>query len=504
MNQKDNVLSPKNISWLFWGCFIALVTTSFGFIIRAQLIGEWGVKFGLSETQKGEILGVGLWPFAISIVLFSLVIDKIGYGTSMFFAFFCQIVSAIVTISTPWVAKGDSNTAYWMLYVGNLIMALGNGTVEAVINPAVATIYSKAKTKWLSILHAGWPGGLVLGGILAISMGSADWRLKVALIFIPAVIYGFMLIRVKFPVQERVQAGVSYKTMLQEAGLIGAIIIIVMMTREVGRVFEWGLWSQVIIAGVFIVGYGAYVRSIGQPLFIFLMLIMIPLATAELGTDSWITELVTPIMGKHAGWLLVYTSLIMMILRFLAGSIVHRISPLGLLAVSSAIAIVGLLFLSTATAFWIFVAATIYGMGKSFFWPTMLGVVSERFPKGGALTMNTISGVGMLTVGIIGAAFLGNIQDKQIDKKLLSQEPAIHAQVVGGEKLSVFGKYNTIEAEKTAKLTPEELDKYDVITAEAKKSALATVAIFPTIMLVCYLILMGYFRAKGGYKAVEL
>jgi hypothetical protein len=292
--------------------------------------------------------------------------------------------------------------------------------------------------------------------------------------------------------------------MLQEAGLIGAIIIIVMMTREVGRVFEWGLWSQVIIAGVFIVGYGAYVRSIGQPLFIFLMLIMIPLATAELGTDSWITELVTPIMGKHAGWLLVYTSLIMMILRFLAGSIVHRISPLGLLAVSSAIAIVGLLFLSTATAFWIFVAATIYGMGKSFFWPTMLGVVSERFPKGGALTMNTISGVGMLTVGIIGAAFLGNIQDKQIDKKLLSQEPAIHAQVVGGEKLSVFGKYNTIEAEKTAKLTPEELDKYDVITAEAKKSALATVAIFPTIMLVCYLILMGYFRAKGGYKAVEL
>ncbi len=504
MTQKDGVLSAKNISWLFWGCFIALVTTSFGFIIRAQLIGEWGIQFGLSETQKGEILGVGLWPFAISIVLFSLVIDKIGYGTSMFFAFFCHIVSAIVTISTPWVAKGDSNTAYWMLYIGNLIVALGNGTVEAVINPAVATIYSKEKTKWLSILHAGWPGGLVFGGILAISMGSADWRLKVALIFIPAVIYGFMLLRAKFPVQERVQAGVSFKAMLQEAGVIGAIIIIVMMTREVGRVFEWGLWTQVIIAGALIIGYGSYVRSIGQPLFIFLMLIMIPLATTELGTDSWITELVTPIMGKHAGWLLIYTSLIMMILRFLAGSIVHRISPLGLLAISSAIAIVGLLFLSTATAFWIFVAATVYGIGKSFFWPTMLGVVSERFPRGGALTMNTISGVGMLTVGIVGAAFLGNIQDKQIDKELLSQRPAIHAQVVGGEKLSVFGKYNTINTEKVATLTLEEQNEYQAITAEAKKSAIATVAVFPTIMLICYLILIGYFRAKGGYKAVEL
>jgi len=120
--KKDSVreLAEQNPQWLFWACFIALVATAFGFIIRTQIIGDWGVEFNLSETQKGELLGVGLWPFAISIVLFSFVIDKIGYGRAMVFAFVCHITSAILTI----FANG-----YWMLYVGTFIVALGNGTV---------------------------------------------------------------------------------------------------------------------------------------------------------------------------------------------------------------------------------------------------------------------------------------------------------------------------------------------------------------------------------------
>ena len=136
---------------------------------RAQIIGDWQTQFNLSETQKGELFGVGLWPFAISIVLFSLVIDKIGYGRAMIFAFLCHVSSAIITIFA---------TGYWMLYVGTFVLALGNGTVEAVINPVVASMYSKEKTKWLNILHAGWPGGMVLGGILALSMGSVHWGWK--------------------------------------------------------------------------------------------------------------------------------------------------------------------------------------------------------------------------------------------------------------------------------------------------------------------------------------
>lgn len=484
---------------LFWACFIALVATSFGFIIRANLIDTWATQFNLSETQKGEILGVGLWPFGISIVLFSLVLDKIGYGRAMVFAFVCHIVSAIITI----FAQG-----YWALYIGQLIVALGNGTVEAVINPVVATIFSKDKTKWLNILHAGWPGGMVLGGVIMLLMGPAvDWRLKTALIFIPAVLYGIMLLRCTFPVQERVKAGVSYKAMLQEAGILGAAIIIVMMTREVGRVFDISLTAQIIIIAVLTIAYASYVRSLGRAMFIFLMLIMIPLATCELGTDSWITDLVNPVMSKigiQPLWVLVYTAFIMMLLRFSAGPIVHRLSPLGMLATCSFIAILGLIFLSKAAGIMIFVAATVYGLGKSFFWPTILGVVSERFPKGGAITLNTISGVGMLTVGVIGAAFLGNIQDKHIDTVLEKNNPAVHAQVVGETKSSVFGTYRALNQEKIAALPEQERQNITEIINDAKKGALFTVAIFPAIMLVCFLILIFYFRSKGGYSVVHL
>ncbi len=485
--------------WLFWTCFIALVATSFGFIIRANIIGDLGVHFNLSETQKGEILGVGLWPFALSIILFSLVIDRIGYGRALTFAFVCHVLSAVITIFA---------TGYQMLYWGTFLLALGNGTVEAVINPVVATVYSKEKTKWLTILHAGWPGGMVLGGLLIlILMPGLDWRWKVGLVLIPAAAYGLMMIRAKFPVHERVKAGVSYKAMLQEAGIIGAVIVIVIMVGEIGRVFQFPLIATIIVSAVLIIAYSLYVRRLGHPLFILLLLIMLPLATTELGTDSWITELVTPVMqdmGLQPGWVLVYTAFIMMMLRFLAGPIVHRLSPLGLLAVCSAIAIVGLVMMSKAVGIMIFIAATIYAFGKTFFWPTMLGVAAERFPKGGALTLNAIGGMGMLSVGVIGAVFLGNIQDRQIDRELIVQNPALHAQIVAEEQTSVFGKYQPIDQLKFESLNEQDKAVVGEITSSAKQNALMTVAIFPAIMLACYLILIFYFKAKGGYKPVEL
>lgn len=484
---------------LFVTCFTALVATSFGFIIRANIIGDLGVHFNLSETQKGEILGVGLWPFALSIILFSLVIDKIGYGRALGFGFLCHVAATLVTIFA---------TGYAMLYWGTFILALGNGTVEAVINPAVATAYSKDKTRWLNILHAGWPGGMVLGGLLIlILMPGLDWRWKAGLLLIPALIYGALLLRTKFPVQERVRAWVSYKAMLQETGIIGAVIVVSIMIAEVGRIFEWSLGLKLVVAAGLIIAYGVYVRKLGQPLLIFLILIMLPLATTELGTDSWITELLTPVMGKMglaSGWVLIYTALIMMILRFLAGPIIHKISPLGLLAVGSALAVLGLVFLSKAAGILIFIAATIYAFGKSFFWPTMLGVAAERFPKGGALTINAIGGMGMLSVGVLGAVFLGNIQDRQIDRELLAGNPALHDQVAGAEKSSVFGRYQPLDQAKLAALAPEEKTTVETVAAAAKKNALMTVAIFPAIMFVCFLILIFYFKAKGGYKPVEL
>ncbi|MBD0287355.1 MAG: MFS transporter, partial [Flavisolibacter sp.] len=340
---------------LFYACFVALMTTAFGFILRAIILPEWGREFNLTQTQLGEIAGVGLWPFAISIVLFSLIIDKIGYKTAMMFAFLCHVASAIITI----FADG-----YWMLYVGTLIVALGNGTVEAVVNPVVATMFSHDKTKWLNILHAAWPGGLVFGGIIALLMGAeTQWEYKIALILLPTIIYGIMMLARKFPVNERVQAGVSYREMLQEVGALGALIIVSLIIFQLGAVFGWSTTFNVILILLITALFGWYTRSLGQPLFIILLLIMIPLATTELGTDSWITDLMTPAMsdlGIQAGWVLVYTSAIMFVLRFFAGPIVHKVSPLGLLAICSAIAALGLYLLSLSAGAMILMAATIY------------------------------------------------------------------------------------------------------------------------------------------------
>ncbi len=442
---------------LFVGSFIALVVTSFGFIIRAFILSEWGREFSLSQEDLGWIAGAGLFPFAVTIILFSLVIDRIGYDTSIRIAFAGHVVSAVVTVMAGFV--GDP---FWVLFTGTVILALANGIVEAVINPVTATLYPKSKTHHLNILHAGWPGGLVLAGILVIFMGDIGWRWKVGLVLLPTMIYGAMLLTQKWPVNERVAAGVPYRDMLKE---------------------------------------------FGRPMFIILLLIMVPLAITELGTDSWITALMENVLANvHPGWVLVYTSAIMFVLRFFAGPIVHRINPLGLLACSALIACIGLIWLSAAgtAAVAVFLAATCYALGKTFFWPTTLGLVSEQFPRGGALTLNTIAGIGMLSAGLLGAPFLGSIQDKVIDLELSERSPAVHEQVTDESRIGLLGAYRPLDPDAVEALPQEESGVVSEVRAESSQIALRYVAILPVIMLLCYLALLFYFRRRGGYKPVDL
>ncbi|MBS1977805.1 MAG: MFS transporter [Bacteroidetes bacterium] len=488
---------------LFIACVVALTSTSFGFILRALTLPQWGGEFNLSNTQIGEIAGVGLWPFAISIVLFSLIIDRVGYKNAMMFAFFCHATSAVLTLFA---------TGYYSLYIATFIVALGNGTVEAVINPVVATAFARDKTKWLNILHSGWPVGLVLGGILALVLGpETSWKLKMVLILLPTVTYGILMFPRKFPVNERVQAGVSYLDMLKEAGIGGMAVVATLVIFQIGSIFAWSNTINLVITGVVLGIFGFYVRSFGQPIFVLLLLLMIPLATTELGTDSWISDLMAPemkVIGLQAGWILVYTSAIMAVLRLFAGEITHRISPLGLLAVSSTIACAGLLMLSASAGMMVLVAATLFALGKTFFWPTMLGVVSEQFPKGGALTINITGGVGMIAAGVIGAVILGFVQDKEIDAKLdqydREHSTSLHASYATISHHSIFGEYQGLDYTKLSAAPEEERSTVQGIQESAKKSALKTVAIFPVIMLVTYVILILYFRSKGGYKAVDI
>lgn len=496
-----------NSTRLFVACIISLVTTSFGFIVRAFLIGEWGEQFNLTDTQIGALQGAGLFPFAISIILFSLVIDRLGYGRAIGLAWGGHLVSAVVTMTA---------STYTQLYIGTLLFALANGAVEAVVNPVTATLFPKSKTHHLNILHAGWPAGLVLGGVMAIALGDIEWRWKIGLFLLPTLVYGAMMMRCTFPVQERVAAGVSYRDMLGEFGWAGCLIVSYFVATgldEMARgIFHFSLPSLVIlglaIAPTLIFGY--FIRSFGRPVFVLLLLVMILLATTELGTDSWVTALMTPVLagiGENAGaWLLIYTSAIMFVLRFFAGALLHRVSPIGLLAACSVLAAIGLAWLATAGAVvWaIILAATLYGVAKSFFWPTTLGIVSEQFPRGGALTLNAMGGMGMIAVGVLGNPLFGVIQDKYLEQSLREANPELHASVAGASEAKFGLTYRPLDRQKVAALPQAERAVVEEIRNKNNQSTLLKIAILPVVMALCYLGLLIFYRARGGYAPVDL
>lgn len=523
---------------MFWGCFIALITTAFAFVSRLFLLGEWGAEFGLDPAQVGELAGIGIWPFAVSIIIFSLFIDKIGYKFAMCFSFVGYLVWSVVGVAAYFVSdggEGNTKLAYNMLYWGSFLLGLSNGTVEAYINPVVATMFKQNKTKWLNILHAGWPGGLVIVGLITIAMAGADWYLKIGIIAVPAVIFFLILVPLKFPANERVAAGVSYREMLAEFGFGGAAIVSTLITLQLIQFFPYNFETgegihPFIFFGLgvaMVIAFTLYTMSLGNIFVFFMALIMMPLATTEIGTDSWIEEIMKGIAseaGFHSGLVLVYTSAIMCALRFCAGPIVHKLSPIGLLIASAALAAVGLFWLSSAHGLIIiFAAATLYAFGKTFFWPTMLGIVSEQSPKGGALTLNALGGIGMLAVGTLGTVYIGILQaDKQIDA--IANETEITQAVSGlvddqGDLTTVKENtayyildYSAVDDAKVGELVATlPADKQEAVNkkiTEVKEAsaqgALANMAVFPLIMLVAYVGMFFYFKTKGGYQAQHL
>jgi MFS family permease len=495
---------------LFWACFIALVATSFVFGIRANTLGALQDSLNLSEQQKGAINGAGMWPFALSIIFFSLIIDRIGYKTVALFAIVCHVVSLFFHLRSS-----TYNDFYW----STLLVSVANGSVESFINPVVATIFAKQKSKWLNILHAGWPAGLALGALVCLLFPhtklffETEWKFRFATCLIPVVVYAILVLPCKFPVQERVAAGVSYRDMLKVFGAVGFFIFFAMFTmaiyQSLTKEINWGV--VLAVGGVAALISGIYTRSLGHWLFLVVLVTIGPLATTELGTDGWMPELLK--LGGPAGvdgamfaaGIFLYTSTIMTVLRFYAGPIVHSFSPIGLLVVSALVAIGGLLFLSVSAGWMIVAAATVYAFGKTFLWSTTLGLTAEQLPKGGALALNGVSAVGVLFLGVLGAPYLGFKQDHDLAKRLSAPEhAALYVQVKGEEKPSTFGNVPSLDQAKVAALTAEKKAELEKVQAPSKRSQFVTIAILPTFMLVCYILLWLYFKSRGGYKPVSI
>lgn len=528
--------TQPNPQRLLWAGFMAILAAGVGFSIRGGILADWSDQFGFTQSDLGRITGGGLTGFGIIILIGALLADWLGYGKLMVFAFLMHILSAVLTLAASPVFESLKATdpdlakarAFQCLFWGMFLFAVGNGTAEAVVNPLVATLFPKNKTHYLNILHAGWPGGLVVGGLLSyVMVGNVKWEIQFALFLVPAVLYGLMLLGQRFPKSEASEAGVSYAEMLREIGMLGAAVICLLLGLffindiELGtlllkdpsknQLLGWGA------AGALLVLFGLVTKFAPGPFMLaFLLVVHAMVGYVELGTDSWISNITGNIMASRGKGLLlfVYTSSLMFALRFFAGPIVHKISPLGLLFVSALFGVTGLTLLGSATTGMLCViAATIYGLGKTYFWPTMLGVVSERFPKGGAITIGTIGGVGMLSAGLLGGPGIGYKQDYYASSELKTQNPALYEQYKSTAENSFlfFPKIQGLDGTKVSAVRdkkPEDRTADEQVVHDADlhggRSALKMTAAVPATMAVCYLLLILYFQTQGGYKAVHL
>lgn len=503
-------MDNSNDKRLFLASFLTLIAAGIGFSLRGALLKTWGDQFQFTQGELGQITGLGLVGFGFTIIILSFFADFVGFGPLMVLAFLLHFSSAVVTLmaSPMYHSSYGKDGAFWCLGIGGLLFSLANGTCEAVINPLTATLFPKEKTHWLNILHAGWPGGLILGALLGLgfnALGNVPWEVQIAMFLVPTLAYGALMIGRRFPTSEAKAAGVSFGTMLLE---------------------------------------------FASPILLLLLILHAMVGYVELGTDSWITNITGNILeNKNYGLMLfIWTSGLMFILRFFAGPIVHKISPLGLLFVSAVLACCGLLMLgSSSTAIFCVLAATVYGFGKTFFWPTMLGVVAERFPRGGAVTLGMMGGVGMLSAGFLGGPGIGYKQDyaathyleekdKPAYERYKAEEPKgflFFPKVAGlnngkvsileddgknlqadiqrlqqsGKSLSEDKNLQQLDNwwETVAKPHAKE-DKPEITAASlyGGKQALTWTAWVPAAMAVGYLILIIYFKLSGGYKAEVL
>lgn len=497
-------ISPRDKQLLFWASFLSLLAAGVGFAFRVMVLGDWKVEFNLSGAEIGAIFGASLWPIAVTMILFSLIVDKVGYKPSIYCAFVLQALGGILTF------LADSPDALWWAAI---CAGLGHGVVEAVINPVCSSIYYNDKTKMLNILHAAWPAGIVLGGLVMLLPGLSDlnWHVQGLWILVPVVAYGFMFIKPKFPVDERVLNKVPYSEMLKEVGFLGAFFASFLLFYELYPRMTGGSENLLFLslgAGVIIgIAFGLYTKSLGKLLFFFLCLLMVPLATTELGTDAWIKELMKPTMGEElAGYAIVASAFIMMVLRFQAGLLTTRFSPPTILVISSVFSFCGLMALSYSAGAIVWFAFILYAVGQTFYWPTVLGFVAERFPKGGALTLNTVSAIGLLSVGIIGTPILGAFSDNHTVNNVKLVSTDIHA--AAKTEASFFGAtYDSIDTAMALELAADTglADELQGAINNASRQSLRTTALsFPFVMLIAFGLISLYYRSKGGYQPVEL
>jgi len=391
---------------------LAIFMIGLGFAVRAGIAGDLQheifnvIDLANSAAMVGEVLAATFIGFAITLLFGGALVDLVGMRRMLLFAAVGYFCGSVAVIAATFVIGTGS---YWLVYGGFLLTGLGWGAVEAATNPLVATLYPDAKTHRLNILHAWWPAGIVAGGLvgLLLSYVGLAWQFNLALLMVPAVLLAWLALRADFPVTERVANGLSYSHMLQ-----------------------------------------ALVRSPG---FLVWLVCMMGTVTTELAPGQWVDLALTNVVGMPGIWVLVYVSALMFVMRHFAGPIVLRISSVGLLGFSCAAAACGLYFLAVADSpAAAFAAATVWGIGVCYLYPTMLGSVAERYPDGGAWFLGLMGFAGGMATQFL-LPVMGGVFDTA---KLEAAGGLERLQTLSGEGLAEVMRVASIESFQVVAVIP--------------------------------------------------
>src|SRR5262245_31017478 len=426
MTNVDNTAIAPNAKRLLWAGFFAILAAGVGAAIRGGILDNWGREDGFTGTQLGLITCAGFTGFWFCSSFGTVFCHMIGYGKLVIAAFALHALSELVTFT----AKGD--TAFQSLYWGMFIFAYANGTLEAVANPLVATLYPNNRTHFLNILHASWPAGLVIGGVLGWVLDDRlklDWKIQLSLYLIPTIAYGVMFLGQHMPKSEASKKGLSLGEMFKDVGILGALIVCYLLALFCQSALQIGSGVAYGIAGVLLIAVAIMTRGSAGSFLLFMLFVAHALVGAvELGTDGWIQNITGNLFTSEQGkYLFMWTSLIMFSLRFCADFIEKRmgISPVGILVCCAILACIGLRLASNMTTIGVaFLALAVYAVGKTFFWPTMLAVASDRFPRTGAIAISIMGGIGMMSAGLIGSPGLGYAKDRFAGEALKQTNPA--------------------------------------------------------------------------------
>lgn len=403
-----------NRARLFVASCLSLMTTALVFAIRGDIEPQLRGAFHLTGEQVGLIWGPAFFGFTASVFISAFIVDIVGMRRLFLLSGAGFLSSVLLILAAPFptapVQSIFEHEGTTMLYVGFLIMGLSQGLVEGVVNPLISTIYSDQKTTKLNALHAWWPAGMIIGGVVCMILTTLNvpWQLKLSVIVVPTLAYIALSWPQPFPPTERAASAVPVSEMTKQAF---------------------------------------------NPLFLILFCFMWLTSITELGADQWFPTIMRELTGLDGIMFLIYTAGLVFVMRTVAGRYVHR-SPFLALTACSILCAVGLWLLGALepgdSVLPAFVAATFFGCGKALFWPTMLGITSERFPRGGSLCLGLMCGGGFLSIAV--------------------------ALPIMGSNLDKLGP----------------------------NGAMKGLAVLPTVLTVGFLLLYAFFKVRGGYAAVSI